>query len=92
MRVKVLQAMAMGKPLVATPLAAEGLRIDAGPPALRVAGTAQAFARALVELLASPIEQSALGARARAYVEREHDWDRYVARIETAYAALVSGG
>lgn len=92
MRVKVLQAMAMGKPVVATPLAAEGLRIDAGPPALRVAGTAQAFARALVELLASPIEQSALGARARAYVEREHDWDRYVARIETAYAALVSGG
>lgn len=91
MRVKVLQAMAMGKALVATPLAAEGLRIDAGPPALRIAATAQAFARALVELLASPIERSALGAQARAYVEREHDWDRYVGRIEAAYAALVSG-
>jgi glycosyltransferase involved in cell wall biosynthesis len=91
MRVKVLQAMALGKPLVATPLAAEGLRIDAGPPALRIAGSAQAFAHALAELLASPMERSLLGAQARAYVEREHDWDRYVARIEAVYAALVSG-
>lgn len=90
MRVKVLQAMAHGKPLVATSLAAEGLSLRGPTPPLRIADSSSAFAAALVELLRSPAERAALGQRGRHHVIREHDWEVYVGRLEEAYARLVA--
>ena len=53
MRVKVLETLAAGKALVATPRALEGLAVDAGEHAV-VAATHAAFSRGIVELVADP--------------------------------------
>ncbi len=48
---KVLEAIAAGLPVVVTPVVAEGLPRDV-LPACRVAGTAEAFAGAIIDCLA----------------------------------------
>lgn len=90
MRVKVLQALALGKAVVATPIAAEGLaRVDGDLP-LRIGNDADELANALAELLARPEERDGLGRRARAYVERYHSAEAYVQRLEATMAEIVS--
>lgn len=72
---KVLEAMAMARPVVASPAAFEG--IDAVPGRdLLVADSADAMAAAIRRLLAAPEEASALGRSARGCVERSYAWKR----------------
>ena len=80
---KVLEGMAMGKPVVASPAAFEGVRAEAGS-ALLVADGAPAFAGAIGEILAGL--HPGLGAAARATMESGYAWsavlsglDRYLA-------------
>lgn len=61
---KVIEAMAAGRPVVTTGVAAEGLDVVAGEHLL-IAGDAEAFACACVDLLLSPPRSAALGQRAR---------------------------
>jgi sugar transferase (PEP-CTERM/EpsH1 system associated) len=83
---KVLEAMASGAPVVATPLAAEAL--EAGPDdGLLVAGTTEAFAAAVVSLLREPGRAAALAAKARAFVESRYTWEASTARLEELHAA-----
>ncbi|WP_119459900.1 TIGR03087 family PEP-CTERM/XrtA system glycosyltransferase [Rhodospirillaceae bacterium SYSU D60014] len=78
---KVLEAMAMAVPVVATPQAFEG--IDADPQAdLVVAGEAPAFARAAGELLADPARRRRIGEQARRRVEENYGWDRALATLD----------
>lgn len=67
LRNKVLHAMACGAPLVATPVAVEGIDVDVGRDLL-VAGDAPRFADAVVECLRRPEEARARAANARRYV------------------------
>jgi polysaccharide biosynthesis protein PslH len=89
LRMKVLQAMAMGKAVVATPLAAEGIAAPGGEPALALAGDAEGFAARTAALLADPAERAALGRRARAVVTEHHGWAGYAERLEALYAELL---
>ena len=89
LRMKVLQAMAMGKAVVATPLAAEGVAAPGGEPALALAGDAEGFAARTAALLADPAERAALGRRARAVVTEHHGWAGYAERLEALYAGLL---
>jgi sugar transferase (PEP-CTERM/EpsH1 system associated) len=68
---KVLEAMAMAKPVVLTPAALEGLHALPDQDLL-VAGNAGIFARRVSEVLSA--RWGGLGQSARAYVEREHRW------------------
>ncbi|HEV2846020.1 MAG TPA: glycosyltransferase, partial [Thermoanaerobaculia bacterium] len=61
MRLKVLQAMAAGKAVAASPLAAEGIAAPDGEPALVLAISAQDFASRTAALLERPAERRALG-------------------------------
>ena len=90
MRVKVLQALALGKAVVATPIAAEGLARLEGDLPLRLGNDADELANALAELLARPEERDGLGRRARAFVERYHSAEAYVQRLEATMAEIVS--
>ncbi len=86
---KVLEAMATGLPVVGTRSALEGL--DAGAEdGARQADEPADFAGAVVELLRDSARRRALGARARAFVEREHRWDRHGAALEALLLELVS--
>jgi sugar transferase (PEP-CTERM/EpsH1 system associated) len=68
---KVLEAMAMGKPVVATPAALEGLDLKTGDEVL-AASNAQQFANAVARLFNG--EMAELGARARQRIVADYGW------------------
>jgi polysaccharide biosynthesis protein PslH len=78
---KLLEAMAMGRPVVASSAAADGLGARAGDE-LRVADEAAAMAAAVVELLRDPQRATAMGDAARRFVAREYVWERSMRRLE----------
>ena len=71
---KVLEAMALGLPVVGTTPATQGVE---GVPErdYRVREDAEGFARAVVELLQDPAGAAALGRRGRRFVEEHYDWE-----------------
>jgi sugar transferase (PEP-CTERM/EpsH1 system associated) len=72
---KVLEAMAMAKPVVAAPAALAALNAVSGTHVL-AAATPREWVAAVCGLLADPHERHRLGAAARQYVERHHHWER----------------
>jgi glycosyltransferase involved in cell wall biosynthesis len=90
MRRKVLEAMAVGKPVVTTSLGAEGLGSMSDQAPLVCADSAAEFGETVARLLESPSERRALGQRARAYVGARHSWSAYADRLDAVYAELCS--
>jgi glycosyltransferase involved in cell wall biosynthesis len=83
-RLKVLEAMAMGKALISTRLGCEG--IDAQPGRdLVLADEAGEFALQVVALLRDASRREALGRAARTFVERYFDWPIVTAPLEQVY-------
>nr|WP_282580438.1 glycosyltransferase [Sphingomonas faeni] len=76
---KVLEAMAMARPVVASAAAAEG--IDHADT-VRVAETAQDFADQVIALLDAPDTAATLGVAARAQVIRRYGWDARLASLD----------
>jgi glycosyltransferase involved in cell wall biosynthesis len=85
---KVLEAMAMGKALVMTPVAAEGVRASAERDYL-CASSPRDIAEALLKILSDPGLASGLGASARKAVEAGHDWTALAAGLESFYEKLL---
>lgn len=83
-RLKILRAMAMGKAIVATSLACEGIELSGGEVVL--ADTPEAFAEAILELWEDPVRRRKLGERGRALVETRYDWRSLVPSLEEVYA------
>jgi glycosyltransferase involved in cell wall biosynthesis len=88
MRVKVLEALAAGKPVVATPMAVEGLDVHDGEQVI-LARTDEEFVRVIGELLEHPQRRIALGGRARAWAVANLSWESVVAAYEALYASLL---
>lgn len=84
---KVLEAMAMGKALVATPLASRPLEPSAVGECLQVADTPADFAAQILSLLQNPDDAARLGHNARRYVETRHDWNVLTHRLTALYQA-----
>jgi len=85
-----LQAMAMGKPVVVSRTAAiaDGYGFEDGVDCRLVPpGDEEAFAAAVERLLGSPVEAAALGTRAREAAVQRLGWERYV----DALAAVLAG-
>ncbi|SFN74212.1 glycosyltransferase [Sphingomonas sp. OK281] len=76
---KVLEAMAMARPVVASAAAAEGID-HAGT--IRVAETAAAFAAEVIALLEAPKDAARLGETARAQVIRRYGWAARLAPLD----------
>ncbi len=86
---KALEAMAMGLPVVATPLAARALPPDAPGRLLRTAQTPAQFAQAVVDLLGRPDDARQMGQAARRYVETHHNWHILAARVSAIYGDAI---
>lgn len=71
---KVLEAMAMAKPVIASPAAFEGIEAEAGRD-LVVAGDAKGMAEAIRSLLADPARARAIGAAARRRMTADYRWE-----------------
>src|SRR5262249_30956254 len=86
---KVLEAMALGVPIVATRICLPGLAVEAGKHLL-VADTPGEFVTAVELLLDNATLRDKLVQAARMYVERQHNWTRCVAALCNAYAEAAA--
>ena len=85
---KVLEAMAAGTPVVATPAAIAALDVRPGEHLL-VADDAAAIATATVALLRDPARARTMAAAARDLVERRYSWKDSARAVEDAWTAAV---
>jgi glycosyltransferase involved in cell wall biosynthesis len=90
MRVKVLESLAAGKAVVATPRAVAGLELEAGTHAA-VAERDAELADALVALLEDPARRRRMGTAAREWAQDRLDWRHAVAAYERLYDSLEHG-
>src|SRR5215471_15196951 len=74
-RLKILEAWALGKPVVSTTIGAEGLPIQDGTN-IALADSAEAFAQRVIELLKDTPAAGQLGIAGRRVVEELFGWDR----------------
>lgn len=82
---KVLEAMAMGRPVVATPEAFEGLRATPDRDLL-VRATAEEFAKGVLDVVDG--RHPRLGAAARAAVECNYAWAQKLHQLDAVFSAL----
>jgi glycosyltransferase involved in cell wall biosynthesis len=86
--VKVVEYMAMGRPLVAFDL--RETRVSAGDAALYAPpGDESAFADRIAELMDDPAKRRLLGERGQQRIERELGWHRSREELLRAYAAVL---
>lgn len=85
-QLKVLEAMASGTPVVATPVAAAALETG-GEDGLLVAEKPEAFAEAVVALLQDPGRADRLAVQARRFVESRYTWEQSTTRLEELHEA-----
>jgi glycosyltransferase involved in cell wall biosynthesis len=84
---KVLEAFAVGLPVVANSVGVEGI-VGARPGEHYLLGTdADAIAAAAAELLADPAARSRLAVASRALVEAAYTWDSQASRLLEMYGA-----
>lgn len=89
-RLKILEAMALGTPVVSTSLGAEGLEATAEQEILIADEPAQ-FADAVLRLLDDAALRTRLAARARALVRARYGWDR-IGRLLDPFLQQVAEG
>lgn len=86
-RLKVLEALALGTPVISTPKGVEGLELVPGRDVL-VADTAQSFAEQTLHLLRSPTLRQQLADNGRRAVAR-YDWSASVEALERLMVHVV---
>lgn len=89
-RLKLLEALATERAIVATTTAAAGLLPDVRA-AMRIADDAAGFAAHITELLRAPDQRAALGAQARQAVSATYDWSAIIPRLLQVYEELGHG-
>ncbi|MGC9335029.1 MAG: glycosyltransferase, partial [Anaerolineae bacterium] len=87
-RLKVLEAMAMGKAIVSTTVGCEGFEVVPGRE-LVVADTPAGFAEAVLRLLGNPAQQERLGQAGQDFAASRYDWRLIVPKLEAVYDAWL---
>lgn len=79
---KIIEAMALGKPVVTTSKGLEGIEATPGKH-LVVADTADEFAHSINQLLNNPDQRSALGTAAQQLISEKYTWEKIGPKFET---------
>jgi glycosyltransferase involved in cell wall biosynthesis len=79
-RIKTLEAMALGIPVVSTSIGAQGLAVESGTQMI-IADDPAVFANGIVQLLLNPVASQAMTQQARVYVEQHHNLKRNTADL-----------
>jgi sugar transferase (PEP-CTERM/EpsH1 system associated) len=90
-RLKIFEAMSMGKAVVSTTVGAEGLPVTDGTH-LSLADEPQAFASTVIDLLRDRERRARLETAARALVLERYDWSAVAGSLEDALAAIAARG
>jgi glycosyltransferase involved in cell wall biosynthesis len=88
-RLKIFEALAMGKAVVSTTVGAEGLAIESGRHYVAADG-AEHFARAVIDLLQNPWQRRKIGAAGRQLVESRYSWAQVARPFEWHCLSAVS--
>jgi glycosyltransferase involved in cell wall biosynthesis len=83
-KIKILEAMARGIPILTTPIGAEGI-VDSAEDALATAGADATFAEAMIRVLAAPEAARGRAERARRIIEQRFSWSAITERLTTLY-------
>jgi polysaccharide biosynthesis protein PslH len=87
-RLKILEAMAMGRPVISTRMGMEGLDAQPGDDLL-VADEPEQFAALTRRALDDPELRAIVGARGRALVEDRYSWERATSQLEELHCRLL---
>ena len=90
-RLKIFEAMSMGKAVVSTTVGAEGLPVTHGEHVM-LADEPRTFARDVVRLLRDAGRRAQLEAAARALVLERYDWSAVAGALEGALIAVADRG
>jgi len=86
-RNKILEAMAMGRPVVSTSVGCEGLDVTDGENII-IADKPEDFAHKVISLLESPELQKKLIRAGRKLVEEKYSWENICKKLENVYEKL----
>ena len=89
-RLKILEALATGLPVVSTRVGAEGLRLTAGHD-LAVVERVEEMAAALVDCLRDPDAARAMAECGRRLVLERYDWDVLAEKLERIWEGCLRG-
>jgi len=87
-RLKIIEAMAAGVPVLSTSVGVEGLDVVDGQHAL-IADQPESAAAACLRLLREAELRDALAKNARALVEKKYNWDAIAERLDAAWHEVV---
>jgi glycosyltransferase involved in cell wall biosynthesis len=83
-RLKLLEAMAMRRPIVSTSLGCEGFDIASGRE-LMIADAPADYAQAVSRLLSDEAARDEMGRHAHTFVAAHYDWGVIVPKLERVY-------
>lgn len=87
-RLKILEAIAAGLPVVSTRIGCEGLIFEGGRD-LRVVESPQEMAPAIIDLMRNPDKGARLARSGKAVVDSYYDWSRLADRLEEVWFETV---
>ena len=87
-RLKILEALAMGKAIVSTSVGAEGLDLKDGEE-IFIADEPEAFADAVTRLLTDTSLRRRIGENGRARVERDYNWQSIGEKLHQLYTKIL---
>jgi glycosyltransferase involved in cell wall biosynthesis len=87
-RLKILEALAAGLPVISTAIGAEGLCVEAGRDFVR-ADSPEEMAQALVQAIRRPEPIRAMANRGRHLVLDRYDWDALAVKLEQVWTRCV---
>jgi len=87
-RFKVVEGLAMAKPMVSTTVGCEGIGVEHRKHLL-IADSAEDFASAIVQLFDDAAVGASLGQAGREFVEREYSWGRAGERLQALYDVVL---
>ncbi len=87
-KLKMLEALALGKAVVTTPIGIEGLKVNPGKHLLS-RESPEAFAGAVIQLLKQEEQRKQMEGNARAWAEAHGGWERAVEKLEANYYRAV---
>lgn len=89
-RLKILEAMALGRPVISTSKGAEGLEIEPGQDYL-LADSANTFVECIEKLLVNRALYEKIAKKARITVENKYDWSQAAKKMMRIYNSLCDG-
>ena len=90
MRVKILNYLAAGMPVVSTSIGAEGINVKHGEHIL-IADTAEQFVRSVEQLLTDDQLRETLARNGRQLIEKEYAWESIVGKTLKIFDQLLPG-